>query len=71
MADHRIRLTDRELELALSAANAMSWALLPSNKYLAADYGRLVSRLAHTKAGGMPIATRDARKHFKLGAPIA
>jgi hypothetical protein len=71
MADHRIRLTDRELELASTAAQSMVWALLPRYPDLAHDYGDLVSRLAHTKAGGQPAAVRAARKHFKTEAPIA
>jgi hypothetical protein len=70
MADHRIRLTDREVELHSSAAQAMVWALLPRYPELAHEYGLLTSRLAHIKAGGMPAATRKARKHFLEGAPI-
>jgi hypothetical protein len=65
MADHRIRLTDRELVLAKSSANAMCWAMLPRDQELSREYQRLYDRLNHTKAGGMPAATRRARKHFR------
>ena len=64
MADHRIRLTDREQKLAWSAANAMCWAMLPRDQALSGEYRQLAERLQHTKAGGMPLATRKARKHF-------
>jgi hypothetical protein len=64
MADHRIRLTDRELELARSSAWMASWALMPVNLFQAEQYKQLACRLEHTKAGGMPLATRKARKHF-------
>ncbi len=68
MADHRIRLTDRELKLARSAALAMCWAMLPKDQELSREYQQLGDRLAHTKAGGMPAATRKARKHFTAEA---
>jgi hypothetical protein len=71
MADHRIRLTDREVELHSSAAQSMVWALLPRYPDLAHEYGLLVSRLAHIKAGGMPAASRAARKHFKQEVPVS
>ena len=62
MADHRIRLTDRDLGLARSAAEALYWALYPGNPSLSAQYRSLADRLQHTKAGGQPKATRQARK---------
>ena len=62
MADHRIRLTDRELELARSAAWSASWAMLPIEPVRGAEYRQLAERLEFTKAGGMPLAARDARK---------
>jgi hypothetical protein len=71
MADHRIRLTDRELALSRAAAEAMYWALYPGNPILSAQYRSLGDRLQHTKAGGQPVAVRAARKHFKTEAPIA
>jgi hypothetical protein len=71
MADHRIRLTDRELALARAAAEAMYMALWPTYKEAAEEYNLLWERLIYTKAGGMPAGTRAARKHFKTEAPIA
>lgn len=71
MSDHRIRLTDRDLVLARSAANAMSWAMLPADKGLSIEYGQLGDRLQYTKAGGQPKATRQARKRALQEAPIA
>lgn len=68
MTDHRIRLTDRELVLARSAAQAMCWAMLPGNIELSQEYRLLYERLQHIKAGGMPLATRKARKHFTAEA---
>ena len=68
MADHRIRLTDRELELARCAAWAASWSLFPVDTFKAEQYKQLACRLEHTKAGGMPKVTRAARKHFKTEA---
>lgn len=68
MADHRIRLTDRELELARSAAWSASWATLLIEPTRGAEYRQLAERLEHTKAGAMPAATRSARKHFKAEA---
>jgi hypothetical protein len=65
MADHRIRLTDRELAMARSAAWAISWALGPFDAEGSQAYKQLAERLEHTKAGGMPAATRRARKHFR------
>jgi hypothetical protein len=62
MSDHRIRLTDRDLVLARSAALAMGWGMLPANKELSREYQQLGERLQHTKAGGQPKATRQARK---------
>ena len=68
MADHRIRLTDRELTLARSAAWMASWALFPRDMFQAQEYQLLAQHLEHTKAGGMPKVTRAARKHFKAEA---
>jgi hypothetical protein len=68
MADHRIRLTDQEVELARSAAWSASWALLPIDLVKSEQYKLLAHRLAHTKAGGMPADTRKARKHFTAEA---
>lgn len=68
MADHRIRLTDRELTLARSAANAMGWAMLPRDQNLSQEYRLLAERLQYTKCGGMPAVTRAARKHFRTEA---
>lgn len=65
MSDHRIRLTDRELVLARSAAQGMCWATLPAYQELSQEYRLLYERLQHVKAGGMPLATRDARKKFR------
>ena len=69
MADHRIRLTDRELALAKSATNAMCVAMMVSYPDLAHEYAQVANRLEHTKPGGMPGATRAARKHFRMEAP--
>jgi hypothetical protein len=71
MADHRIRLTDRELALARAAAEAMYWALYPGNPVLSVQYRSLGDRLAHTRAGGMPAATRAARKRFRAEVPVS
>jgi hypothetical protein len=71
MADHRIRLTDREQMLAKCASRALTWALLPIDPNASEEYRRLGDRLEHTKAGGMPAGTRAARKHFRTEAPIA
>jgi len=62
MADHRIRLTDRDLVLARSAANAMAWAVFPMDPDLSQEYWLLGERLQYFKAGGMPLVARDARK---------
>jgi hypothetical protein len=62
MSDHRIRLTDREVELARCAAWSMSWALMPTDFEKSEQYKDLAQRLAYTKAGGQPKATRQARK---------
>lgn len=70
MADHRIRLTDRDLALARSATEAMYWALYPGNPILSVQYKHLADRLQHTKAGGMPAATRQARKLAKAEASV-
>jgi hypothetical protein len=70
MPDHRIRLTDRDIELASSGAQALVWALLPRYPELAHEYGRLVSRLSCTKAGGQPKAVRQARKRALQEASI-
>jgi len=65
MADHRIRLTDREIELANAAAGAMMVALMPLSVEMAREYGSLTTRLTHVKPGGMPLSVRRARKHFR------
>lgn len=62
MSDHRIRLTDRDLVLARSAANALRWAMLPMDKSLSMEYGQLGVRLTDIKAGGQTKAVRKARK---------
>lgn len=62
MADHRIRLTDRELVLARAATQAMCWAMLPGYQELSQEYRLLYERLQHIKPGGAPLATRKARK---------
>jgi hypothetical protein len=62
MADHRIRLTDQEVELARCAAWSASWALLPTDQVRSDQYKRLACRLAYTQAGGQPKAVRQARK---------
>ena len=64
MADHRIRLTDRELELAKASAWMASWALMPVDQFKAEQYKQLACRLGSCKPGGMPLVTRKARKHF-------
>ena len=71
MSDHRIRLTDREVELARCAAWATSWALLPTDFKKSEQYKYLALRLWSTKAGGQPKATRQARKRALQEAPIA
>jgi len=71
MSDHRIRLTDRDLVLARSAAIAMCWAMLPKDQELSGEYQQLGDRLAHTKAGGQTKAVRQARKRALQEAPIA
>jgi len=71
MADHRIRLTDRDLVLARSAANALSWALLPTDAEKSEQYKDLAQRLWYTKPGGQPKAVRQARKRALQEAPIA
>lgn len=68
MGDHRIHLTDREIELARAAAWMASWALFPVDMFKAEQYKQLACRLEHTKGGGMPLATRKARKHFTTEA---
>ena len=70
MSDHRIRLTDRDLVLARSAANALSWALLPMDKALSMEYGQLGVRLTDITAGGQTKAVRQARKRALQEAPI-
>ena len=69
MADHRIRLTDRELTLARSAAMVASRAMLPKDQELSKEYTRLHQRLEHTKPGGMPTGTRNARRLAKGESP--
>ena len=69
MNDHRIRLTDRELVLARSAAMVASWAMLPKDPELSKEYTRLHQRLEHTKPGGMPAATRSARRLARGESP--
>ena len=71
MADHRIRLTDREVELARCAAWSMSWALLPTDFEKSEQYKDLAQRLWYTKPGGQPKAVRQARKRALQEAPIA
>ena len=66
MADHRIRLTDRELELARSAAWMASWALMPVDLFKAEQYKQLACHLDYVKPGGAPLVTRKARKHFRV-----
>lgn len=62
MSDHRIRLTDRDIELARNAAAAMCQALAGRHSEVAFEYQQLADRLAYTEAGGQPKATRQARK---------
>jgi hypothetical protein len=64
MSDHRIRLTDRDIELARNAAAAMCQALAGRHSEVAFEYQQLADRLAYTEAGGQPIAVRKARRHF-------